>query len=294
MDRLPPLNTLPAFVNAAQTGSISKAAEILYVTHSAVSQAIKHLESSLGVTLFDRSRRQIKLTRAGSTFLIYAEQALQQVKIGANQIERHKQSNLITVNMNTSFALGWFLSQITCFETEYPQYQLGINTPSYNVNFNEDMVDCAITRCKKPPNDLQAIKLFDEQTIIICQPNYLKRNISLKKAIQTSPLIKIDSPSSVNEWQLLCEKLGYDVPQEKQYLVFNNPLLGIQAAQNGLGLAFSNQFLARPALATGLLVQPFEQSFSTGMAYYLIYPKQIGEEKKMQIFIQWLTKGITP
>jgi len=62
MRRLPPLNSMRAFEAAARWLSFSKAAEELYVTPAAVSQQIKQLEDYLGVTLFHRMTRAVKLT----------------------------------------------------------------------------------------------------------------------------------------------------------------------------------------------------------------------------------------
>lgn len=66
-------------VEIAETSSINKAAEKLYVGQSALSRAIKELESSLGVTLFDRSARGMTLTPDGEVFIRYARTILKQV-----------------------------------------------------------------------------------------------------------------------------------------------------------------------------------------------------------------------
>jgi len=66
-------------VEVAQTHSISKAAENLYMNQPNLSRAIKELEESLGVVLFNRSPKGITLTREGEEFLVYAQRILIQM-----------------------------------------------------------------------------------------------------------------------------------------------------------------------------------------------------------------------
>jgi len=75
--RLPPLKALPAFELAAESLSISAAAQELHLTHGAVSRQIKALEDHLGAPLFRRFNRRIELTAAGAAFLPHVRQALQ-------------------------------------------------------------------------------------------------------------------------------------------------------------------------------------------------------------------------
>ena len=63
--RLPPLNALRAFEATARTGSLTRAAEVLHLTHGAISHQIKALEESLGVTLFRRTPSGMALTPSG-------------------------------------------------------------------------------------------------------------------------------------------------------------------------------------------------------------------------------------
>lgn len=288
MNRLPPLTTLPAFVAAAKFSSISKAAEQLCVTHSAVSQAIKHLENALETKLFDRSHRQIRLTTAGANLLPFMEQALQQIKMGAKQLERDKHNNLITVNMSTSLATTWFVDQIAGFETEYPLYQLGINTPGYSVDFELETIDCAIYRCQTPPKYLQHLLLFEEQHFIVCKPGYLATNISLPQALATVPLISTNTESFVNQWQQFCDAAQLTLPNDHNVLQYNNPLLALQAAKNGLGLALSNRLLTQQMIDDRLLTPAFEQRIASSYAYYLVYSNNHPDKKKIRCFAAWL------
>ena len=77
--RLPPLNPLRAFEAAARHGGVSRAGQELNVTHSAVSHQVRVLEESLGIRLFERRGRRLKLTEAGSTYLASIREALDMI-----------------------------------------------------------------------------------------------------------------------------------------------------------------------------------------------------------------------
>ena len=76
-------------VEIAETKSINKAAEKLYVGQSALSRAIKELEASLGVVLFERSAKGMFLTPDGETFVRYAKSVLKQVDAIENLFKKY-------------------------------------------------------------------------------------------------------------------------------------------------------------------------------------------------------------
>ncbi|RUZ02937.1 LysR family transcriptional regulator, partial [Mesorhizobium sp. M7A.F.Ca.CA.002.15.1.1] len=77
--RLPPLTALPAFEAAARHLSFSKAAGELNVTHGAVSRAIRNIEDRLGIQLFDRGTRSVRLTSVGAAYASEVRTALDQI-----------------------------------------------------------------------------------------------------------------------------------------------------------------------------------------------------------------------
>src|SRR5690606_261693 len=77
-----PLNTLAAFRTVAELQNLRAAAEVLHLTHSAVSQQIRQLETTLGFTLFDRQGRGLVLNAAGATLLCSVRSAMSQLEDG--------------------------------------------------------------------------------------------------------------------------------------------------------------------------------------------------------------------
>ena len=162
MRDLPPLKTLPVFEAVAKHLSISKAADELCVTHSAVSQAIKHLEGSLNVLLLKRDKRNMELTPLGKEFLLAVKNGLDNIESGMVRLQKRHDPHAIAINMPTSFATTWFIPQLNAFEIQHPDYHLTINTPAKIIDFATEPLDGAIYFGTGHWPDLIAEKLFPE------------------------------------------------------------------------------------------------------------------------------------
>src|SRR5947199_8057971 len=108
--KLPPLTALRAFEAAARLESFSRAADEIFVTHSAVSHQIKSLEEFLGVPLFSRQgRRRVTLTSEGVYLADRVRSALNQVAEAASVISRQRRTNRLNVSVLPSFAARWLM-----------------------------------------------------------------------------------------------------------------------------------------------------------------------------------------
>src|SRR5262245_45904222 len=106
---MPPLKAMRYFEAAARHLSVTKAADELNVTHSAVSHQIKSLEDWLGVPLFRRRNRALLLTEAGQAYLPPLRDAFQRLADASRQIRIHQPSGPLTVSTLPSFAAKWLV-----------------------------------------------------------------------------------------------------------------------------------------------------------------------------------------
>lgn len=111
-----PLNALHAFESAARLCSYTLAAGELHVSHSAVSQQIRALESMLGVGLFERRGRQMMLTKEGGLLFRRIQPALQQISRAVTEVGVLNRSPSITVTTLQSFASRWLLPRLGKFQ----------------------------------------------------------------------------------------------------------------------------------------------------------------------------------
>ena len=113
--RLPPLNALKAFEAAARSESFTRAAEELSVTQAAVSQQVKALESTLGLTLFNRERQRLVITEAGREYLGVVRDALDRIALGTDRLVQRQSSGALTVSTSPDFAAKWLVHRLGRF-----------------------------------------------------------------------------------------------------------------------------------------------------------------------------------
>lgn len=113
---------LRVFVEVAQLGSVTRAAEALHLTPPAVSMQIKEIESQVGLPLFDRQGRQISLSTTGEYFLVHAKRLLAALRDAENGMARFKRLDhgLLTVGM-VSTAKYFVPRLLADFKKEHPR-----------------------------------------------------------------------------------------------------------------------------------------------------------------------------
>ena len=122
--RLPPLNALKAFEAAARHESFTRAADELCVTQGAVSQQVKALEVSLGVTLFGRERQRLVITPAGREYLAVIRDALDRIAMGTERLVQGRGSGVLTVSTSPDFAAKWLVHRLGRFVESHPEIDL--------------------------------------------------------------------------------------------------------------------------------------------------------------------------
>src|SRR5918999_972481 len=125
--RLPPLNALPSFEAAARHLSFSKAADELHVTHGAVSRSIRNLEKHLGVQLFTRSVRAVRLTPMGASYAADVRQILDQLA-AATLATTGQQSSLVNVSTLDALASKWLVPRLFKFRRENADIDVRLST----------------------------------------------------------------------------------------------------------------------------------------------------------------------
>ncbi|MGM0214169.1 LysR family transcriptional regulator [Enterococcus sp. AZ109] len=111
-------------VAIAEAGSFSQAAKELFVTQSSLSTSIKELESSLGIILFHRSKSGVRLTEAGSEFLVAAKRILAQVELLETQYQPDKKKDFVVTAQHYDFLSQPFLAVFQQFQADCQNFHL--------------------------------------------------------------------------------------------------------------------------------------------------------------------------
>lgn len=120
------LTQLKCFAVVANQESITKAAEILYISQPAVSKTIKQLEDELQVQLFDRTGRTLKLNRAGRLFFSYVNDSLKELDRGVNAVQGGVDNSDQPISILLEVASPFIPSIVTNIKDKFPNVRLSL------------------------------------------------------------------------------------------------------------------------------------------------------------------------
>jgi len=288
---LPPLNSLVAFEAASRHLSFTRAAEELSVTQGAVSRQIRLLESYLGVTLFVRDTRNLRMTDSAAHYYETVKNALQEISESTAGILQRGNDEQITVITSYAMATFWLLPRYQEFQAEHPDVDLRIVSVNSFGDITSFEYDLALFFRAAPPVDRESVPLFGEKAFPVCSPAYLEKNPQLSKAenLSQATLLTLEENEDWVRWRYWFEQNDLVMSDSIRRITMNNYPLLIQSALNGQGLALGWERLVDDYLDSGLLVRPVSLELSTTSQFYLMQPKNKRPVKQGAIlFSEWL------
>jgi LysR family transcriptional regulator, glycine cleavage system transcriptional activator len=287
MRKLPPLSTLRSFEAAARLLSFSKAADELFVTHGAVSRAIRHLEDHLGAPLFQRKTRAVHLTATGVSYAASVRDTLERLAAATALITDQQSLGVLTVSTLDSFAAKWLLPRLFRFRQRHPDIDVRLDTSDRLADFANDGIDIAIRYGRGRYPGLAADLLMSEEVAPVSSPKLLEgaRPLRSPEDLQHHTLIHDDFPIDWGMWLKSAGVAGVDAYRGPR---FQSSVLAVQAAVQGDGVVLGRSALIADDLRAGRLVKPFTLSLPTDLAYYVVTPTQAAERPKISAFRDWL------
>ncbi|MDN7196310.1 LysR family transcriptional regulator, partial [Klebsiella pneumoniae] len=219
MADFPPVASLRSFEAVARLGSVTQAAHELSVTHSAVSQHIKQLEALVGVTLFIRHGRGVRITEEGRLYALQIREALQHIADATRMVQIKPRTLEVTlatlpsfgchwlkprtleVTLATlpSFGCHWLLPRLARFQTRHPQIAVRLLTSLAVVNLQQEGIDLAIRMGQGDWEGMESRHLFADEQLVVAAPGYRGGNLpTTPQAIAASDIIF--SMESWNAW----------------------------------------------------------------------------------------------
>ncbi len=268
---------LLAFATLARHGSFTAAAKELFLTQSAVSHAIKALETELGVKVFDRVGKKARLTLAGERLLVHADRILREMQDARSDIEELSSWGQSRLRVGASATACQYLlpSVLREFKQSFPECEIRIqpgNSPVMGEALRANEIDLALML--RPPNreDLEFRPVFRDALEMYVAPNH-------RWAAKASVLPTAEDRS--RETYVLYHNSTYTYGVVTDYLraegvTVSNPIeMGsMEAAKElvkiGLGVGIFARWVARKEVEEGSLVplslgaQPLEREWGIG------------------------------
>ncbi|WP_040521824.1 transcriptional regulator GcvA [Aliiglaciecola lipolytica] len=289
--RLPPLNALRAFEAAARHLSFTKAADELFVTQAAVSHQIKSLEEYLSIKLFLRKNRSLLLTEQGQAYYLELKDLFESLHLATERLLAAGAKGALTVAMPPSFAIQWLVPRVNQFNQQYPEIDVRIKAVDFDDGFLEDDVDVAIYYGRGKWSGLKVDKLHTEYLTPVCSPMLFNGSKPLD-SLDDLKYHRLLHDSTRESWKSWIRQFHVSGVKVEQGPIFSHTMMVLQAAALGQGIALANSVLARPELASGRLVCPFEERAISKSSYYLVCHESQAELGKIATFRHWLLEQV--
>jgi len=285
--QLPALNALKAFEAASRHESFSRAADELFVTHGAVSHQIRALEAELGVALFARDGKRVRLTDTGRRYAGEVRDALTQLAHATQAIRAGDRERRLVVSMLSSFAARWVTPRIGRFIEAHPQWDVELQSTNQLTDFARDDVDVAIRFGYGNYPGLHAELLLDEIFFPACAPGFNGGKLPEDpRELAKLPLLRSDDEL----WRPWFDAAGLqDLPEPRRGVLYQDSSNLLQAAADGQGIALVRRSLAMHEITLGRLVRLFKDvDGPSPWRYYFICAPQRLQTGRVKAFHDWV------
>ena len=283
----PSLNALHTFEAAARLKSLTRAAEELHVTVSAVAFQVKQVEQALGLKLIVRAGRSVAVTREGASLAAELAGPFYSIRKSA---ERYRSlpapADVVTVSMLPSFASMWLLPRLSGLQAAHPRLDLRISTSERRVRLMSEGIDCAIRCGPGGWPDLEATYLFSQRLAPICHASYIARVSRLASSADLVGHSLIGNRTRPSEWQDWSSAVSTSTPQPVQ-LVENRELV-LSSIRAGLGIGLLDVSVLQQEIRAGELIQPFDEELDTGWSHFFVSPAGRPLSSACEAFRDWV------
>lgn len=267
---LPSHAILRSFECAARHESFTLAAEELHLTQSAISRQVKELEQAIGTDLFRRSGRRVVLTEAGQSLaseLAIDLENIRQTMLRA--ITSGERGASLRIAVLPTFASRWLIPRLQSFTDQWPDVTVNLATKLKSFDMEKERFDIAIHFGTDDWPDTKMVRLFEEEMIVVCAPEFQTRyNLTDTSQLESLPLLHLETrPTAWSDW---FSKVGMDDKQAYSGKQFDQFSMLIAGALASLGVALLPKYLIESELAAGRLVRLAKTSLITNNSYFIV------------------------
>jgi len=288
---------LSAFAAVAERKSFTAAAAQLGISSSAVSHAVRDLESRLGMRLLNRSTRSVHLTEAGERYLARVVPALQELAAAADGLDelRETPAGLLRISVSRPAYSAVLAPRLSSFHKMYPRVQVELLVDDTLVDIVASGCDAGIRLGETLHQDMVAIPVSLPLELVVCgSPEYFQRHPTPRapEDLHRHECIAFRYPSSgkVYCWEL--ERGGQEILFEPNAWATANDAAAIRnLVKSGAGLACLLSDIVGEDLADGSLIRVLADWCPPFPGYFLYHTSHRHVPAKLRALIDFLRKG---
>jgi LysR family glycine cleavage system transcriptional activator len=286
--RLPPFFALRALEAAARHRSYSRAAAELAVTHGAVSQQIRKLEAELGARLFERQGNAMIPTPAAQRLAEEVGRGLGVLQNAVGVFVGAAERDPLVVSLDPQFAARWLSPRLSRLLGDPAGANLEIRAEERRADFLTDGVDIGVRYGAGHWPGIQAAHLFTETLFPVCSPGVsAAHRMGGPQDVLTAPLVH----HRHRPWSLWFEAFGLQAPPEAGP-IFDDSLLVVEAAAQGLGVALARSGLVEADLASGRLVRPLQEDIASELGFFVVWRAGSRKAARIHALRDWLVAEV--
>ena len=286
---------LVIFVAVVESGSFSRAAVQLGQANSAISRSVKKLEMKLGVSLLNRTTRQLSLAEEGERYFRRVQSILQEMAAAETEIieTRSTPRGLLRIDAATPVVLHFLLPLVKPFRERYPEVSLSLVSSETFINLIERKVDVAIRAGTLTDSSLRARPLFTSYRKMIASPSYLARygNPTNVDDLKQHICLGFTEPVSLNTWPIA----GSDGQLHEiiSGLSSNSGETLKQLCLSGNGIACLSDYMINKELERGDLVEILaDKRLPVEMPFSAVYYSDRAVSTRIRAFVDFLSEHV--
>lgn len=265
---IPSLASLRAFEVAARTGSYSAAAQELNVTHAAIAQHVRTVETHLDSVLMVRDGRGMVPTETGAALATELSAGFRQIVAGVQAASQDVAERPLAISVTPSFAENWLMPRLTRFWAAYPGFSLSVHPSMELVDLRRDGFDLAIRYGRGSWPGVEATHLVPANYTVAATPSLVAgRTVRGFDDLYDLPWLFQTDGREAQKW---VEESGLDLACCQAHVVATGSML-LSGLRAGGGVGVIAGALIEDDIATGRLVALMQHQIE-GLGYYIVHP----------------------
>ncbi|MCK9359822.1 LysR family transcriptional regulator [Acidithiobacillus sp.] len=289
------LSGIMAFVRSAEMNSFVAASERLGVSASAISKSVARLEDELGVRLFNRSTRRLRLTEEGALFFERCRRIVEEIEEAEYELSRLVGMPRGKLRVSVP-AIGYrmLMPVLREFVTRYPNIELDLDFNDRLIDMIAEGVDAAIRSGDMGNSQLKARCLGTFHFVLVGAPHYFAScgvpRVPTDLANHACLRYKFPTTGQLQEWKFDAERTGAARIPVPGTHTFNSVEALISASMAGLGIAYLPNFAVREAIGTGTLVFVLDEFVAESGKFSILWPGNRYMLPKLRVFVDFLVE----
>ena len=282
------------FVQVAETGSLSRAAEVLGLSNAAASRHLSALEDRLGARLVERNTRRLYLTDTGREFFSRAKTILSDLKDAESAVNATalNPTGVLRITASLSFSLHHVAPLLREYTQRYPNVTVHVEAANRYLNIIDNNIDVAIrTREVEPDSNITIRRLAETRRILAASPRYFAQHGVPKtlEELHRHKLLIYTYANNPNELRFSRDGEATAVTV-KGLLESNDGQILRTAALDGLGILVQPTYILYNDIVAGRLVPVLDEWDLPRLTINLAYPSRKHLSAKVRTFIDFIAE----